>query len=60
MIDAKRKCQKVHRDISVDNIILVRTKQGEPRTGILADWELSTKLESDGRVKDEDNCVSLI
>ena len=57
IIDAKEKCKRVHRDISVDNIILVRKEKGEDRRGILVDWELSTELDSDGRVGDKDRSV---
>ena len=56
---SKTKCKRVHRDISVDNIILVRKERGEDRRGILVDWELSTEIGSDGRVKDKDRSVRL-
>ena len=58
MIDAKEKYGRIHRDISVDNIILVRKKKGERRTGILVDWELSTKINEEGEVEDNDKPVS--
>ena len=41
-LEAKEKCGRLHRDISINNIILVR-KDGELRIGILIDWELSCR-----------------
>ena len=59
IIDAKKKCNRIHRDISMDNIILVRKEKGRDRKGILVDWELSTELGSDGRVVDKDRSACL-
>ena len=59
IIDAKKKCNRIHRDISMDNIILVRKEKGRDRKGILVDWELSTELGSDGRVVDKDRFTCL-
>ncbi|KAH9946601.1 hypothetical protein B0H21DRAFT_693419 [Amylocystis lapponica] len=42
--------RRLHRDISIGNIILVRETEGTQRRGILIDWELSSIIEDDGDV----------
>ena len=43
----------MHRDISLDNIILYRTKPSDPRRGLLVDWEFSSAVDSSGQVDDD-------
>ncbi|KAH8115724.1 hypothetical protein DFH11DRAFT_1702549 [Phellopilus nigrolimitatus] len=42
LIDAHEKCNRLHRDISLNNVILVRDPETGRRRGILIDWEVST------------------
>ncbi|KAI0367831.1 hypothetical protein BV20DRAFT_1114602 [Pilatotrama ljubarskyi] len=49
MLDALRKCSRIHRDISTRNIILVREGDGEARRGYLVDWECSSKIDDKGQ-----------
>ncbi|KAH8118265.1 hypothetical protein DFH11DRAFT_659358 [Phellopilus nigrolimitatus] len=51
ILDAKRLADTLHRDISMNNIILVRCADGR-RRGILIDWELSCKTSNDGKARD--------
>ena len=44
-------CLRLHRDISLDNIILVK-KHGKWRIGFLIDWEFSSKADGSGHVHD--------
>lgn len=46
-LEAEEKCGRLHRDISINNIVLVK-KGGEVRIGILIDWELSCKSDRPG------------
>ncbi|KAJ8462803.1 hypothetical protein ONZ51_g10665 [Trametes cubensis] len=48
MRDASDKASRIHRDISVSNIILVQEVNGAPRKGYLIDWESSDKVDTDG------------
>lgn len=50
--------KRLHRDISLNNIILVQ-KGKKWRTGILVDWELSSAVGEDGKVNDTARVVSL-
>ncbi|KAL5480749.1 hypothetical protein ACEPAI_9689 [Sanghuangporus weigelae] len=50
---AYRRCRRVHRDISLDNIILYRLEPSGPRKGLLVDWECSSVVDSSGRVADK-------
>lgn len=49
--------RRVHRDISLSNIVLVK-KGKRWRTGILIDWELSSVVGEDGKVNDTARVVS--
>ncbi|KAH8093833.1 hypothetical protein DFH11DRAFT_1502834 [Phellopilus nigrolimitatus] len=51
ILDAKDLAGTLHRDISMNNIILVRCADGR-RRGILIDWELSCKTSNDGKARD--------
>ncbi|KAI0629908.1 hypothetical protein C8Q77DRAFT_1234583 [Trametes polyzona] len=48
MRDALAKDSRIHRDISVGNIILVRTPGERVRRGYLIDWEVSTRVDESG------------
>ncbi|KAH9889878.1 hypothetical protein C8Q73DRAFT_705762 [Cubamyces lactineus] len=48
MRDALEKDARVHRDISVSNIILVREEEGAARRGYLVDWESSSRVDNKG------------
>ncbi|KAL5480744.1 hypothetical protein ACEPAI_9684 [Sanghuangporus weigelae] len=39
------KCGRLHRDVSIGNIILYRFAASEPRRGLLIDWEFSTSVD---------------
>ena len=43
--EAFKRCERLHRDISINNIILVR-RNNAWRIGFLVDWELSCKANS--------------
>ncbi|KAL5523302.1 hypothetical protein ACEPAF_1569 [Sanghuangporus sanghuang] len=42
---AYSKCGRLHRDVSIGNIILYRFAATEPRRGLLIDWEFSTSVD---------------
>ncbi|OCB91435.1 hypothetical protein A7U60_g1313 [Sanghuangporus baumii] len=50
---AYKRCRRIHRDISLDNIILYRFESSGPRKGLLVDWEYSSVVDSSGRVADK-------
>ncbi|KAI0333799.1 hypothetical protein GY45DRAFT_1244185, partial [Cubamyces sp. BRFM 1775] len=52
MRDASDKVSRIHRDISVGNIILLQEVEGAPRKGYLIDWESSDKLDEHGLALD--------
>ena len=58
IVAAYEKCQRLHRDVSLDNIILYRYKKGERRKGVLIDWEFSVPVNRDGRARDYHRSVS--
>ncbi|KAI0350362.1 hypothetical protein OH77DRAFT_1463888 [Trametes cingulata] len=49
MRDALTKDSRIHRDISIGNIILVREPGQDIRRGYLIDWEVSDKVDDAGR-----------
>lgn len=58
IIAAYEKCQRLHRDVSLDNIILYRSKKGERRRGVLIDWEFSVPVSREGKARDYHRSVS--
>ncbi|KAH9932688.1 uncharacterized protein BXZ73DRAFT_77406 [Epithele typhae] len=48
MRDAFKKNRRLHRDISIGNIVLVQEPDSEVRKGYLIDWETSSKVDSKG------------
>ncbi|KAH8115734.1 hypothetical protein DFH11DRAFT_1507170, partial [Phellopilus nigrolimitatus] len=51
LISAHEKCNMLHRDVSLNNVILVRDPKTGRRKGVLIDWELSTVADN-GRARD--------
>ncbi|KAL5495953.1 hypothetical protein ACEPAH_3185 [Sanghuangporus vaninii] len=51
-----KRCRRVHRDVSLDNIILFRSVSSEPRKGLLVDWEFSTLVDETGKAVDDLRC----
>ncbi|OCB91436.1 hypothetical protein A7U60_g1314 [Sanghuangporus baumii] len=49
---AYRQCRRIHRDVSLDNIILYRAEVPQPRRGLLVDWEFSTVVDDAGKAID--------
>ncbi|KAL5480753.1 hypothetical protein ACEPAI_9693 [Sanghuangporus weigelae] len=49
---AYRQCRRIHRDVSLDNIILYRAEVSQPRRGLLVDWEFSTVVDDAGKATD--------
>ncbi|KAI0366917.1 hypothetical protein BV20DRAFT_1055249 [Pilatotrama ljubarskyi] len=54
MRDALEKDSRIHRDISLGNIILVRERAGERRRGYLIDWETSSRVDEEGHSLDSE------
>ncbi|KAL5523304.1 hypothetical protein ACEPAF_1571 [Sanghuangporus sanghuang] len=53
---AYKRCRRIHRDVSLDNIILFRSVASEPRRGLLVDWEFSTLVDETGKAVDDLRC----
>ncbi|KAL5522450.1 hypothetical protein ACEPAG_8466 [Sanghuangporus baumii] len=53
---AYKRCRRIHRDVSLDNIILYRSVASEPRRGLLVDWEFSTLVDENGKAMDDLRC----
>ncbi|KAI0357831.1 hypothetical protein OH77DRAFT_1305455 [Trametes cingulata] len=53
MRDAFSNASRLHRDISVGNIILVQESPGEVRKGYLVDWEASSGIDNEGCALDK-------
>ncbi|RPD62303.1 hypothetical protein L226DRAFT_458441 [Lentinus tigrinus ALCF2SS1-7] len=49
MRDALRHDSRLHRDISIGNVILVREKDRDVRRGVLIDWETSCRVDEAGK-----------
>ncbi|RDX42645.1 hypothetical protein OH76DRAFT_1488526 [Lentinus brumalis] len=49
MRDALRHDSRLHRDISVGNILLVREEGRDVRRGVLVDWETSCRVDDTGK-----------
>ncbi len=58
MTDALRLDSRLHRDISVGNIILVRDRGADVRRGVLVDWETSCRVDDTGRAVEPGRVVS--
>ena len=58
MQDARVKDSRIHRDISVGNVILVKESEKEVRRGYLIDWETSCKVDGSGAAVEAGRVVS--
>ncbi|KAL5532272.1 hypothetical protein ACEPAF_5841 [Sanghuangporus sanghuang] len=52
LIIAYEKCKRLHRDVSLDNVILCRCRVTKRRLGILIDWEFSVLIDRKGKAGD--------
>ena len=59
MIDAYRLDSRIHRDISLGNIVLTKEPGRNTRRGVLIDWEVSSKVDENGESCDRQRMVSL-
>ncbi|EIW53530.1 uncharacterized protein TRAVEDRAFT_87285, partial [Trametes versicolor FP-101664 SS1] len=59
MRDVSSKASRLHRDISIGNIILVKEPGRDTRRGYLIDWETSSKFDSKGHSLDKNRAVSV-
>ena len=57
---AYTRCKRLHRDISLDNIILYRVEASQPRRGMLVDWEFSALIDGHGKAVDGTQIVRVI
>lgn len=57
MRDAFAKDSRIHRDISLGNVILVRDPTRPVRKGVLIDWEVSSEVDADGNSRDLNRTV---
>ncbi len=58
MRDALRLDSRLHRDISVGNILLVREEGRDVRRGVLVDWETSCRVDDTGKAVEPGRVVS--
>ena len=58
MRDALAKDSRIHRDLSVGNIILVQEGDSSTRRGYLIDWESSCKVDDAGEAVELGRVVS--
>ena len=57
---AYKRARRLHRDVSIDNIILYRQPGSARRMGLLSDWEFSTVADSSGKATDNLRIVSIL
>ena len=60
MRDSVTNAARLHRDISLGNILLVRNREGEIRTGYLIDWDTSCPVSETGECIEAGRVVSLL
>ena len=58
MRDVREKDSRIHRDISVGNVILVKEPGTTVRRGYLIDWETSCKVDDAGAATEAGRVVS--
>ena len=58
MRDAIAKDNRIHRDLSVGNVILVKENSSNIRRGYLIDWEASCEIDVSGEAKEQGLVVS--
>ena len=59
MRDSLEKGSRLHRDISVGNIILVQEPGSPIRKGYLIDWEMSCRIDESGDATESGRVVCL-
>ena len=60
MRDAMTHCARLHRDISIGNIVLVKESGSDVRRGYLIDWDASIQADEEGRAVEPGRTVSCI
>ena len=60
MLDAHAHASRLHRDISIGNIVLVREQNSSIRKGYLVDWDASCKTDDAGKALDVGRVVRII
>ena len=58
MRDALRLDSRLHRDISLGNIILIQDEGRDVRRGVLVDWETSCRVDDAGQAMEPGRVVS--
>lgn len=58
MLEARDKNNRIHRDISPGDVILVKEPSSRIRKGYLIDWELSCYVDEHGQAHEYDHVVS--
>ena len=58
MKDALAKDSRLHRDISIGNILLVKEPDSTTRRGYLIDWEASCRVDGTGNALEDGRAVS--
>ncbi|KAI0948897.1 hypothetical protein AcW1_008642 [Taiwanofungus camphoratus] len=58
MLEARDKNNRIHRDISPGDVILVKEPSSRIRKGYLIDWELSCYVDEHGQAHEYDRVVS--
>lgn len=58
MRDARDKAARLHRDISLANIVMVREHGSVVRRGYLIDWDASSPVDDSGQAVDRGPAVS--
>ena len=60
MRDALQKDRRIHRDLSLGNIILVKESGSPSRRGYLIDWESSCRVDESGQAVESGHTVSIL
>ena len=58
MRDALRKDRRIHRDLSLGNVVLVKEPDSPIRRGYLVDWESSCRVDEEGKAVEPGRTVS--
>lgn len=59
LLPAYEKNNRLHRDISTGNVILIWNEASGRRQSILADWEFSVQMDEEGKARDFAKTVDL-
>ena len=60
MLDAHAHASRLHRDISIGNIVLVREQNSSVRKGHLVDWDASCDTDDAGKALDVGRVVRIM